>query len=853
MLISMPAFRLKAIPAALVSALICANSAANGAQSPAAVSTAEVDFNDQLLHPMGGGRIDVSRFSKGNVIVPGVYRADLYVNQGWLGRAEVPMRAQVNNGGVVQACFNRDLLQRMGVDVSKLAPDAVSRLAQGECAALPELVPAASAEFDPGEQRLDVNLPQAVLVRTARGYVDPQYWDDGVDAARLQYDTNVYSYSTKGQSTTSGYVGLNAAVNLGAWRFWHVGNVNYDSRFGTHYQSVQTYLQRSIVDLRSRIVIGDAFTDGMLFDSIGFRGIQLSSDDRMYPESQRGYAPTVHGIANTSARVQVRQNGNIIYETTVAPGAFVIDDLYPTGYGGDLEVVVTEADGSVHVSKVPYAAAVNALRPGVTRYEITAGQYRNVNALREPKMFQATVQRGLTNLLTTYGGVLAAEDYASAAVGVALNTGFGAFGLDVTQAWARLKHQADRNGYSVRLAFSKLVEFTNTNFSVAAYRYSSSGYLGFADAAALYATGNVETGGLFAGIQRNRLQLTVNQALPPGYGSLYFSGSTQNYWNRGGTNTQFQMGYNNSFRRITYGLSASRQYDLLSSRWDTRFLVNVGIPLGIGSHAPYSMTSVQRDTRGGTDFQQSITGALGVDNAFTYGLRADQTGGGGTSSNTSVGGNVSYLSPVATLAANASTSRTYSQTGASLSGGIVAYSGGVAFTPSMGETLGIVEAKDAAGARISNGSGLRIDPWGHAVVSNLTPFSSNAIEIDPKGLPVQIELKSTEQHVAPTAGAVVKIPFETEDVGRTAIFEATTLGGTAVPFGAEVLDSKNQSIGIVAQSGRIIAHKLHDRSGMLIVKWGDAAADQCSVTYDLPEEPVSKKAMPYTIKGVLCK
>lgn len=36
---------------------------------------------------------------------------------------------------------------------------------------------------------------------------------------------------------------------------------------------------------------------GDIFDGVNFRGIQLASDDNMVPDSQRGYAPTIHGIS----------------------------------------------------------------------------------------------------------------------------------------------------------------------------------------------------------------------------------------------------------------------------------------------------------------------------------------------------------------------------------------------------------------------------------------------------------------------------------------------------------------------------------------------------------------------------
>lgn len=84
-------------------------------------------------------------------------------------------------------------------------------------------------------------------------------------------------------------------------------------------------------------------------DSNSLRGIRLASDDRMLPGSLRGYAPVVRGWPEVTPVVTVRQNGNIIYETTVPAGPFSISDLYPSGYGGDLTVTVTESDGQTRV------------------------------------------------------------------------------------------------------------------------------------------------------------------------------------------------------------------------------------------------------------------------------------------------------------------------------------------------------------------------------------------------------------------------------------------------------------------------------------------------------------------------
>jgi outer membrane usher protein len=843
----------------LVSAVVLAMFASGGAFGAAVdqdipAQFAEIQFNEQFIRQPGTTGVDLKRFSKGNVALPGNYRADLYVNGGLIGPAEVRLKQTGADSSNVQVCFDRALLERVGVDPMKLSPEAGARVDAGTdaCITLPSLIQDATAAFDNGEQRLDVSVPQIALARTARGYVDPRYWDEGVNAARLQYNASVYHAGSPGMSSTQTYVGLNGGINVGPWRFRHNGSLTSGSQSGTHYQSVQTNLWRSIAPLKSQLVVGDAFSDGAVFDSTGFRGVQLASDDRMYPESQRGYAPVIRGMANSNARVAVRQSGNIIYETTVAPGAFEINDLYPTGYGGNLDVTVTEADGSVHTFTVPYAATVNSLRPGITRFSATVGQYRNPTVGIHPLLFQGTLQHGFTNLITGYGGVIATPGYMAAQVGAALNTNLGAVGLDVTHATTRFDNQPGRNGQSLRLSYSKLIELTDTNVSVAAYRYSSSGYLDLASAMAMRDVDQQNMNFAANGIQRNRMQLTMNQSLPQGFGAFYVTGSTQSYWNRSGTDTQLQAGYNNSFRRMNYNVAFSRQLNVGTGKWDNRGMLTVGIPLGTGPHAPYSTTALQGGGSAPTSVQQSVTGTLGSDYAFTYGLNAGHSSGAGAGSNTTAGANASYMSPVTTVNGSVSRSSNYTQGSVALSGGVVAYSGGVAFTPSMGDTLAIVEARDAAGARVANGSGLRVDPWGHAIVSNLSPFASNQIEIDPKGLPLNVELKSTQLSIAPTAGAVTRIRFETEDTGRAAIFAIKKPDGTPVQFGAEVSGEQGQGIGTVAQGGRVITRGLKSDTGTLLVSWGDGASERCSADYSLPK--VDKKmSARYSVVDMVCR
>lgn len=781
-----------------------------------------------------GTDIDVSRFNRGNVALPGTYRGEVYVNESRIGRWDVRVHRVRPDMEDSDPCFDRDMLQRAGVAMGRLTPAALALLADdtaGLCRLLGDLVPDATAVYDNTEGRLDIGIPQVSMERRARGYVDESLWDEGVTSARLQYTANTYHSQSGAFRTTDTYVGLNAGFNAGPWRFRHNGSLTSNAA-GTSYQSVQTYVRRGINPLRSQLTIGESYTEGSIFDPVGLRGVQLASDDRMFPESQRGYAPTVRGFAQTNALVRITQNGALLYEASVAPGAFEIDDLYPTSYGGDLTVTVVEADGTKRVSVVPFAAAVNALRPGAMRYGVAAGQFHGINRKHKPGMLQATVQVGLTNMVTAYGGAILAQGYQSLAGGAALNTQYGAFG-GVTYAWASVA-ASRRNGYSARLAYSKMLAPTQTNITLAAYRYSSRGFLNLSDTVAQRDLGERGLGWAMPP-QRGRLQVAVSQSLPEGYGAVYLTGSVQNYWGRRGQESQYQAGYTNYWRRLTYGVSAARQLNATTKKWENRYLVTLTVALGSGTLAPQSTTTWQHDQGRGGTLQESVTGTLGDSSQFSYGLNAshghDQAG-----TTRALGANVGYAAPMANFTASASRSRDYTQYAAGISGGVVAYGGGVVLTSGIGETMAVLEADGASGARVPNASGQRLDPWGRAVIANLMPFSRNLVEIDPAGLPLDVELKSTVEQAVPTAGALVRVKFDASRGGTTAMLRARLDDGAPLPFGAEVFAQDGTPVGTVAQGGRAILRGLRVNAGELTVKWGAGSGRSCRLAYRLADE-----------------
>lgn len=143
-----------------------------------------------------------------------------------------------------------------------------------------------------------------------------------------------------------------------------------------------------------------------------------------------------------------------------------------------------------------------------------------------------TVKHGVSNQLSVYAGALAGQGYQSATGGVALNTSYGAFGLDLTGARTALQNIDDRTGASMRLSYSHAVAATDTNVVLAAYRYSTQGFLNVRDAMLLRDLDQQQRSNAMGGTQRGRLEATINQNLPHGYGAFYLNGSVQNYWDQ---------------------------------------------------------------------------------------------------------------------------------------------------------------------------------------------------------------------------------------------------------------------------------------------------------------------------------
>ncbi|MGC0860643.1 fimbria/pilus outer membrane usher protein [Pantoea agglomerans] len=783
------------------------------------------DFDESFVKNLPGVKVDVARYATGNPIDPGIYTLDIFLNGRQISRENVQV---VREGAGTKACLSYDLVKSLSIKDTVFSSQQAEELRSGkQCIALEDMVKESHAAINSADMQMDISIPQIYLLRSARGYIAPEFWDKGETAFTLNYDTNYYRSVNDGREYDSFYGRALAGFNLGGWMFRHEGSLSWRRQQGDeshHYNAINTYVQRDIPQLKSRLLLGEGNTSGELFDTLSFRGAQISTVDQMWPDSQRGYAPEIRGVARTSAQVTVSQNGSKIYETTVSPGPFNITDLYPTGYGGDLDVTVKEADGSETRFSVPYAAMTRLKRPGMTFYSVTGGVSRKDNMAYTPSVYQGTIQHGFTNSLTGYTGILGSDNYISALLGGAFGLPIGAISLDITGAQTKYGDEK-KQGVSYRATYSKKVAQTDTNFTLAAYRFSSSGYYSYDNALQInnYYKKNKSDGINYLSRPKQRFSMTASQNFGESYGNIYLTGFIQNYWNSTGTNTQFQLGYNNRIGRVSYTLSANR---LLYSTGghDTQLSLDFSIPLG--SESKNYVTGSATHNKEGVTAQTAVNGVLGENDQYSYNVGASRDIDNKKSG--SVSGQ--YRSPYSMLTASYTKGENYYSASGGASGAVVALPDGINFSAYQSTTYAVVTAADAEGARVLGYPNIVLNGSGRAVVPNLNPYRINELAIDPKGIPLDVELESTQQRVIPVEGAVVRLDYKTSK-GKPLLIRANQPDGNALPFGASVNDENGNLVTTVSQGGQIYV-RLNKDVSRLHVSWGKAENDNCLVNLE---------------------
>lgn len=774
-----------------------------------------VEFDPTMLMTLPNqAPIDIKRFNQSGAIGAGKYRLDIYVNDNYKGITDVVYLDDIHNlKENAKLCVNDALLKKL--DTKPHIHQSIPKQNDG-CYDL-SILNNHRTELDMSAMRLNISIPQIYLIDRPNDYTDPMSWDKGVNSAFISYQINHYQTDNDdGQKITDNYLGLNTGVNVGRWHFRHQGFARDNDTQNVHYQALNTFVHTDIPSLQSQLVLGDFYVDGSLFDGNAMRGLQLSSDDRMFPASMQGFAPTIHGIANSNAKVNIFQNNQEIYSTTVPAGAFELTNIRDIGSSGDLDVVITEADGRQTRQILPYNSSISLLRPNRHRYAYAFGKVRHHNThLYDDHILQGTWQQGLTNNWTLNTGVQYSPNYHSVLLGSSFNTALGAFSVNAIGSQYSLFNKPNQKGQQVRLQYHRLINPTRTNIHASFRYYKDDESL----ETVLRSYDNHEIIDSFK--PKYRYQLSVSQPLGKAWGSLYgFFSRTKD--NNHHNQDQWQVGYSHRFGMLSYSISAQTT-KTENGNSDRQYLFNASMPLG-GQSFHYWNNFVTK-TANNTQYQTGLSGRFEQFPHFDYGLTVSHD----DSYNTSWSANANYQTPLAKLNGSISNYASSRQYSIGASGAVVAHKGGITTTNQLGDTFAIVHLPHGKGASLDVRDNVRFDNKGYAILSNLSPYRLNNLTINPQGLPFDVQLDYTGSQVTPIAGASVLVKFDST-VGKLALLNVKMANGDYPPMGVGVYNQEGTAVGFVAQDGRVFLQNAKDNE-TLTLKWEQQT---CQLSYHLP-------------------
>jgi len=798
---------------------------------------------------------------KGNQL-PGDYKVSVFINGEFFHEKKMKFiksedtdvikssgKNDIRDDTGLVVCINYADLESFNVNLSLLSlPDDIIR---SECISLGDIIRDAYTKFDFQRMRLDVSIPQDAMNHIAQGYISPDKWDNGIDSVILNYHFNDNRIFTNDAMITNSSLNFHGGVNLGAWRFRDITNYyRYSSKKNSHseWEHLKTWAERPIISLKSHFQIGNLTSSDDVFDNLSFYGVQLYTDDNMYPDSLRGFAPTVRGNARTNARVTIRQNGSDVYQTMVSPGNFTINDLYPVYSSGDLDVTVHEADGSTQFFVVPYSSVPLLQREGQGKYSLASGSVRETGNNKN-LFIQGSVIRGFSHGITAYSGLQLSDNYRSFLGGVGLNLGtLGAVSADITQASSQLSDNKKDNGHSLRFRYARSLESTGTTVQVAGYRYSSEGY---------YSLDEVTSGGndtlrtwcdnpwsqnnntqfvsscdndtSLRRKKKEKLQINLSQELGDA-GSLFITGTEETYHRSEEKTRSYQMGINSYIGSANYSLSFNYMDSSFYEKADKSLYFNVSLPLS--SLLPFTHSSddvrasYMLDTRkgGNTTHRVSVSGSSLERHNFNWDVTqvmSDREKNAGSM-------NGSYYGQLGMLNGGYSYGDGYKQINYGASGGVIVHGNGITFGQTVGDTAVLIAVPGINDIPVENEIGVSTDSRGYAIKPFASSYRENRVALDVSDVDYTTDIENPVVTVVPTKGAIVQANFE----GRQGQVFIMTLKnqGRKLPFGSMV--AAGESNGVINEFSRVYLSGMSEK-GTGNVQWGASSNEQCEFLWDI--------------------
>lgn len=783
------------------------------------ITSENASFDLDMLKSRGLDPKVAEFFSKKARFPPGKRRIVLLVNGNTRGSIEVNFDAE----GLL--CFNVALLDQANLMIPDSHYKRMANKASSDtdCYDFVAAFPQTEIELIPSRGEVSLVVSTDALRPLSD---DLGIYQNGGVGALLNYE--VLSQNTRTYGGKNNYHSANTEIgfNAGDWvvrsrQSFVMQNENQN------FQSLYTYGQKTFVPYKSTLQIGQINIRNTVFSGAAVTGLQIVPDAALQSKDLGG--ATVEGIAQSQARVEIRQAGALIHTSLVPAGPFKLPNVQVLNGFTDLDVRVIEASGEQRSFIVPAAslAKVSLSAPG---YSFAVGQVRTFENREMASPMVVTGSGGWllspTNKLSS-GLMLSSNDYQAMA-----------WTLDSSLASSTsisVRNTVTRSG-NEKVTGAQASVNLNTSLSkrVSAGVNLTRQTEGFRD---LLDTTQTREAGYTKGLNQQQYGVSLgwnHDSL--GSLSAAYSGSTSF---DGRSTRRVNAAWSKSFQHATVSFNVERSlggssYDdsyLNSSRnrrsdEGTAMYLSASVPLG-GNR---SVRSYANKRNGNTRF-----GATLNDNSSDFATYSINTGRDTQSKEQDFSGNVSFIQRYTQVdvgySRSGSDSTTYT---GQIRGGVAVHDEGVTLSPyQLTDTFGVAKVGNVSGVKLKTPSGpVWTDPLGNAVIPQLNAYQNTRVEIETKSLPRNVDIQNGFKTVSAGRGSVSKLDFPVV-MSRRALLQIIDDNGVAMIKGSSVLDSKGEFVTAVVNDGKVFLSNGQLNEALTIIQ-GDGKS--CMIHYQLPEE-----------------
>lgn len=746
------------------------------------VSAQEVEFDLKQLEQNGLNSDVAAFFAKEARFLPGSHLVGVSVNASRRQQMHLSFDAQ----GAV--CLDSSALQQLGLKPLDDFSDG--------CADLVAAYPGSRVQLLPGSAQIDITVDQQALIGEGRGTEHAR----GGSALVLNYD--LFAQRMQGGANNPGYLGarIEAGFNVANWALRSRGDY---ARRGTHsgYIQQETFVQRPLERWSSVLQMGQIPAASEGFGGIPLWGAQVVSDEAQ--QRQTRLAVPISGIAQSHAVVEVRQRGNVIHRSVVAPGPFTLDTVGAASGSADLEVAVLEEDGRTTRFSVPAPMAA-ADRPQPATYQLGMGRYRPApGASFEPAapwLAYAGYAFDMRPGMRVSTSALVSSDYQGAQVQTSLSAGERSW----WGAGARFSNAAS-DGFGHELQLQANASFNHGINAGASWQMRSAGYRTLEDTA--------------RAAEDPAPQPLRSLAASASWSHARWGSLSYSLWagpGEKGTVVGHALSASQRFGRVTSNLTLQR-----SSERGTSAFLTLQMPLGTGGVSARAQRNEAGVQTWGASYQNRTEGGT------AYQLDASRSGSGqrvGASASRQTG----YGSVVAGVSESSGGARTMH---AGISGGLALTSDGTLALSNtkITDTFAIVKIPGLSGVRMHGAGSGRTNALGTAVVPAVTPYRQTRLQLDGRSLPLNYRFSTTTLDLSLARGSVGVYTIDAQEA-RQLMLTVTVPGGEPATVGSALYDASGEFIGTVIGEGNAILENEQIGKPLFMEYQGS----RCEVRYAAP-------------------